>query len=85
MAAYKAQLAGFEVKIHNVDHEPPHCHTVVDGWDAQISLFDVAVRHPPPYSIPSNLRRALREEHETLLKAWDDVTVIPPGSSPGQW
>jgi len=31
MAVLKRKVAGCEVKIHNVDHPPPHCHVVVDG------------------------------------------------------
>lgn len=85
MAVWKAKIAGVEVSIRNVDHGPPHCHAWIDGHDAQIDLFTLEVLHPPPDDIPANLRKSLQKVQEEMLKAWDSVRVIPPGSSPGVW
>ena len=85
MAVWKARVAGFEVKIHNVDHAPPHCHVVIAGRDTQVDLFDFSVLHPPPHVIPTVLRRGLRMRQLERLSAWERVVVIPPGRSPGAW
>lgn len=85
MAVYKKKIAGHVVKIHNVDHLPPHCHAFVDGHNAQIDLRTLEVLHPPPHSLPSKLRKGIAAEQETLLEAWKNVKVIPPGGSPGNW
>jgi hypothetical protein len=47
MAVWKQRVAGFEVRIHNVDHPPPHCHVVIDGRDVQVELFTLRVLRPP--------------------------------------
>lgn len=60
MAVWKQTLVGFEVKINDVDHLPPH-------------------------ELPTKLGRALREVQEDLLEAWENVRIVPPGSSPGAW
>jgi hypothetical protein len=85
MAVWKAVIAGIEVVIRNVDHEPPHCHVFIDGRDAQIHLFTLEVLHPPPHAVPTPLRRGLGRHQDEMIRAWDKVTVIPPGSSPGVW
>jgi hypothetical protein len=56
MAIWKRQIAGTTVVIRNVDHGPPHCHAVVDGYDAQIELYTLSVLHPPPHKLPPALR-----------------------------
>lgn len=71
--------------IRNVDHGPPHCHAWLDGHDAQIDLVSLAVQHPPPHKVPANLRKGLLEVQDDMIRAWDRVKVIPPGSSPGVW
>ena len=79
MAVWKGTVAGVEVKIHDVDHPPPHCHAYVGGRDAKVDLRTLEVLNPPPHELPSRLRRGLYELQEVLLAAWEDVTVIPPG------
>lgn len=85
MAVYKRKIAGYEVKIHNVDHLPPHCHAYIDGRDAQIDIRTVEILYPPPHRIPSKLRKGIIAEQDALFEAWEHVTVIPPGGSPGTW
>ena len=85
MAGWKQTIAGSEVKIHNVDHLPPHCHAVVGGRDLRIDLRTLDVLNPPPEQLPPPLRRGLAETQEELLVAWDKVKVVPSGSSPGVW
>ena len=79
MAVWKGKLAGCEVKIHDVDHCPPHCHAYVDGRDVQIDLHVLTVLKPPPHELPSNLRKALHKVQEELLEAWERVRLLPPG------
>lgn len=78
-------MSGWQVTIRNVDHDPPHCHIYIEGRDAQVDLRTLEVRNPPPHRLPPNLRRGLAEIQEELLEAWERVTIIPPGSSPGVW
>lgn len=83
MAVYKETLNGIEVKIHNVDHPPPHCHAFYDRKDLKIELTDLSVMNPPPNDIPAKLRKSLKKEHANMLKAWKKVKVVPPGKNPG--
>lgn len=85
MAVWKQTVAGVEVRILNVDHPPPHCHAWVNGRDLAIDLRTMRVRNPPPHEMPTSLRRALVRLQDELLQAWEDVVVVPPGSSPGVW
>ena len=47
MAVYKKTLNGIEVKIHNVDHPPPHCHAYFNQKDLKINLMTLNVMNPP--------------------------------------
>ena len=75
MAVWKRALAGFEVKIHNVDHAPPHCHAYVGGRDLKIDLRTLEVLNPPPHEAPAKLRKHLRARQDELLRAWEDVVL----------
>ncbi|HYW35842.1 MAG TPA: DUF4160 domain-containing protein, partial [Balneolaceae bacterium] len=86
MAVFKETLNGIEVKIHNVDHPPPHCHAYIDAKkDLKINLLTMEIMNPPPNNIPSKINKALKDRHEELLEAWEKVKVIPPGKNPGEW
>ncbi len=85
MAVWKARLAGAEVKIHDVDHEPAQCHVFLSGRSIRVDLFTLAVMNPPPHDLPPRLRRALAQRRVEMLEAWEKVRIIPPGSSPGVW
>lgn len=82
MAVWKGRVAGIEVKIHDVDHPPPHCHAYVEGRDARVDLRTLEVLNPPPHEIPVKLRRGLRRLQPELLAAWDRVIEPPRGSRP---
>lgn len=84
MAVWKSQVAGYEVKIHDVDHAPPHCHAFVDGKDLKVNLHDLTVMNPPPDAVPSKLRRRLLALQETLLGEWEKVRIMPSGGTP-EW
>ena len=83
MAVWKQVIAGAEVKIHNVDHWPPHCHAFVGGRDARIDIRTLEVLNPPPHELPTALRKGLTSVQEELLDAWEKVLVTPPEGSPG--
>lgn len=78
MTVWKGVVAGCEVKIHDVDHLPPHCHAYVGGRDARVDLRTLEVLNPPPHELPAKRRRGLQALQEELLRAWDDVTLPPP-------
>jgi len=82
MAVWKEKLAGCEVKIHNTDHPPPHCHAFVMGRDLRITLDTFQVLNPPPHHIPTALRRALKKHQLDMLAAWEAVHIHPKGSDP---
>jgi len=85
MAVYKETLNGVKVKIHNVDHLPPHCHAYIDNKDVRINLLTLEVMNPPPLSVPPKINKAIRKEQEVMLEAWDEVKIIPRGGNPGDW
>ena len=82
MAVWKQTVAGFEVKIHDVDHMPPHCHVDIGRKDAKVNLHTLEIMNPPPHGLPPKLRRRLLDLQPDLLKAWELVRVAPPGSGP---
>lgn len=85
MAVSKKTLNGLEIKVHNVDHPPPHFHVYFESKDLKIKLTDLAVLNPPPNTIPPKINQAIKNELEAMRQAWDEVTIIPTGSSPGKW
>ncbi|TVR57169.1 MAG: DUF4160 domain-containing protein [Gemmatimonadales bacterium] len=82
MAVWKQKVAGYEVRIHDADHPPPHCHVIVGGRDVKVDLWSLEVVNPPPNELPGKLRRKLLSLQEELLEAWEQVLEIPPGGSP---
>ncbi|MEX2410235.1 MAG: DUF4160 domain-containing protein [Candidatus Paceibacterota bacterium] len=85
MAVYKKTLNSIEVKIHNVDHPPPHCHAYYERKDLKINLMTLEILNPPPNEIPSKLNKAIKDELDEMRKSWDKVKVIPSGGNPGDW
>ena len=84
MAVWKAKLAGYRVKINDVDHDPPHCHVRIGPHNAQVDLFRLEVLNPPPDELPTGLRKALRAVQVEMLQAWEQVVVHPRGRAP-EW
>ena len=83
MAVWKQTVAGSEVKIHDVDHMPPHCHADLGGKDVKVNLHTLQIINPPPHALPPTLRRRLLHLQPELLEAWELVRVAPPRCSPG--
>lgn len=77
MAVWKGIIAGCRVWINEVDHHPPHCHTHVAGKELKVDLFTLDIINPPPHSLPSKLRRGIKEKQDELLDAWEDVEQNP--------
>ncbi len=77
MAVFKERCGGYELKINDVDHEPPHCHVSVKGRNIRRDLVSLAVMNPPPHDVAPVLRRCLRSRQERMLEAWDKVTLLP--------
>lgn len=82
---WKRKVGGYQVVIHDVDHLPPHCHIYIEGRSVEVRLLDLEVRSPPPNSLPGKLRKQLSSVQEDMLKAWDQVKVVPPGSNTTAW
>ncbi len=85
MAVYKKMLNGIEVKIHNVDHPPPHCHMNYNQKDVKINLITQGIMNSPPNKIPVKISKTFSNELAELRQAWKKVRVIPTGGSPGNW
>ena len=83
MAVWKKNVAGFIVKIFEVDHPPPHCHIFIHGRSLKVSLFSLDIMNPPPHKLPPNLRRGLLRHQDSLLCAWERVNIVNPGKYHG--
>jgi hypothetical protein len=78
MAVFHVRCANTEIRIHNRDHPPPHCHVKVDGRDVRVLLVTLAVWRSE-LVLPPKLRKCLRKYRRQMLKAWRKVTVVAPG------
>jgi hypothetical protein len=79
MSAWKGKIAGFEVKIHDVDHWPPHCHISMKGRNMRVDLRTLEYLNPPPHSLPAKLRKGLMALQSGLLKIWEEKVIQPGG------
>ena len=74
-------IAGFEVKILDVDHWPPHCHTFIGSRRVAVELRTLEILDPPPNALPPSLRNGLKERQVELLRVWEEkVHVVPSGA-----
>jgi hypothetical protein len=78
VAVFKAIWAGVQVKINNVDHEPPHCHVWPDGKNTLVDLRTLEVLRPRGVELPAPLYQQLRKHQAELLETWQKVTVMDP-------
>jgi hypothetical protein len=74
---FLTRCAGFEIKVKDMDHLPPHCHAVGPGFrDQPIRLDDLKLLWGSDRSVRSKaLRDCLRLHRVAMRKAWDDVIV----------
>jgi hypothetical protein len=80
MAVFQVRCANTVVRIHEVDHPPPHCHVKIDGRDVRVLLETLMVWRSK-YRLPPQVRKCLREHQADMLAAWGEVTIInPPGA-----
>jgi hypothetical protein len=76
LAVFNQKCRGFKFNINDVDHNPPHCHVNIGGRNTQIDILTLEILNPPPYRLPTNVRRCAQELQEEMLEAWDSVKII---------
>lgn len=76
MAVFHVRCANTEVRIHETDHDPPHCHVKIDGRDVRV-LLDTLEVFRSDLTLPPKLRKCLRKHQAAMLLAWEQVTVTP--------
>jgi hypothetical protein len=74
MAVFQVRCANTVVRIHDVDHPPPHCHVKIDGRDVRVLLATLAVWRSN-YKLSPKLRKCLEKHQAAMLAAWEDVTI----------
>ena len=80
---WKQTVAGFETRIHDVDHVPPHCPTGPGRNDAQVDLHALRIINPPPHWLLPNMRLRLLELRPEPLEAWERRSPhLEPGRRP---
>ncbi len=76
MAVFHVQCANTEVRIHEADHHPPHCHVKIDSRDVKVLLATLEV-FSGIYTLSGALRKCLRKHRAAMLAAWGRVRVTP--------
>jgi hypothetical protein len=76
MAVFRVQCAGTEVRIHETDHNPPHCHVKVDGRDVRVRLDTLEVFWSD-LTLTSGIRKCLKKHQRAMCRAWKQVTIDP--------
>lgn len=76
MAVWRNTVAGFQVVINNVDHEPPHCHVFIHGRNVRVNLETLQSMSRTVPELPPRLRRSLSAIQSELLSAWQKVEII---------
>jgi hypothetical protein len=76
MAVFHVKCANTEVRIHDRDHDPPHCHVRIDGRDVRVRLENLQVFWST-HELPAKVRKCLRKHQDAMLRAWERVTVTP--------
>lgn len=75
MAVWKAKCGGAEIKIHDFDHPPPHCHVNSRDGHMKVNLWTLEVMKPVHGKLTPAIRKCLRQYQEEMLKAWDKVRL----------
>lgn len=75
MTAFHVKCGSVKIRIHDVDHGPPHCHVtgLPQGGQAIVNLLTLTVTKPEGLSLPAPVRRVLKERQEEMLLAWESV------------
>jgi hypothetical protein len=82
MAVFHVKCANTEVRIHETDHHPPHCHVKIDGRDVRVRLDTLEVFRSD-LQLTAKVKKCLRKHQHDMQRAWEQVTVIPiPPRSP---
>ena len=75
MAVFHTKCANAEIRIHNRDHNPPHCH-VRFGRDVRVRLDTLEV-YKSTLELSAKIRECLRKHQAEILEAWKRVTIDP--------
>jgi hypothetical protein len=81
MAVFHVKCANTEVRIHESDHLPPHCHVKKDGRSVSVRLDTLEV-FGSSLELTPQIRKCLRKHQRKMLERWKRVVVtsIPPES-----
>jgi len=77
MAVFHVKCANTEIRIHERDHLPPHCHVKIDGRDVRVAIATLEVFWSE-YELPPKLRKCLKKHQADMRAAWRNVTIDPP-------
>jgi hypothetical protein len=80
MAVFHVKCANTEIRIHEIDHLPPHCHVKIDGRDVRVRLDTLQV-FGSDWELTPAIRKCLRKHRSEMQEAWQHVVVtsVPPG------
>jgi hypothetical protein len=75
MTVFDEKCGSVSVRIHDVDHGPPHCHVagLPRGGSVIVNLLTLEVTRPEGMCLPIALRRLLRARQDEMLAAWERV------------
>jgi len=76
MAVFQVKCANKRVIIYEFDHQPPHCHVIMNGGDVKVLLETLEV-FGTKVVLTAALRKCLKKHRNTMLAAWERVTVSP--------
>jgi len=79
MALFRLECGGAKIEIWEVDHGPPHCHIsgLHEAGTVVVELITLRVTKPRGLSLPTVVRRCLRDNQMDMLEAWSRVISYP--------
>ena len=70
------------MRIHQRDHDPPHCHVVRDDGEFRVLLDTLETFFQEDASkLDRKIRKCLRKHQDDMIEAWSQVTVVPIGQT----
>jgi hypothetical protein len=77
--AFHVKCANALIRIHQRDHDPPHCHVLVDNQpESKVLLRTLRVFEGPP--LLKKVKKCLKKHQKEMLESWNrDVVVISIG------